>query len=317
MLSVSNPVMRLTRVGDDAKPQGRRILITVAIHGNEQCGLVAVNQLLSSGELSVSTACRGEVSEVVFVLGNPRAVEADVRFCNENLNRIFMEGADVVEVDSKIYERTLTPGIADEIDKASWYMDIHSTSASSPSFCIPASSGTSSKVAECLPVEFVLEELINSLQGTTLHWAMRDKTKVAMVVECGQHKDPASVTTAKRVILQFLSLASKKKVGDPTSQEKSNKRILVCRERQELRSGFHFINCGKTPHAFQRVGYKELIAKDDFGDIICHYPEGAYLIMPTAHYVIGEEAWFWGVEAEDADENKSYQFQSPKKVGSL
>jgi hypothetical protein len=61
----------------------------------------------------------------------------------------------------------------------------------------------------------------------------------------------------------------------------------------ECGSGFRYVDDANV-HAFKRVEHGELIAEDEEGEIRCLLPGGAYLVMPTAHPVIGEEAWFWG-----------------------
>ncbi|CAE8618339.1 unnamed protein product [Polarella glacialis] len=287
-LTVESPVQRLRRPGANAQG-GERVLITVGVHGNEQCGLVAVNQLAAEGFFEQLWAEDSKLSELTLMIGNPGAVKANARFVDVNLNRIFVDEAKV-RSGGDSYEESLTPALAEAIDQSTWYLDLHSTSAPTPCFCIPASA-SSIAVSESLPVQYVLEELLCSLEGTTLHWASRDAGRVAVCVECGQHLEPESVDLAKSSIVQFLAEAAGK-----VNPDRAAKHVLSCRETQPVRAGFRYPE-GQIPHAFQHVKHGELLALDDEGEIRCPFRNGTYLIMPTAHSIVGEEAWFWGLES--------------------
>eukprot|EP00930_Biecheleria_cincta_P100528 TRINITY_DN92159_c0_g1_i1.p1 TRINITY_DN92159_c0_g1~~TRINITY_DN92159_c0_g1_i1.p1 ORF type:complete len:305 (-),score=34.95 TRINITY_DN92159_c0_g1_i1:127-1041(-) len=293
-LTVEEPVIRLrngakVETRDDCTGPGQRVLITVGVHGNEQCGIFAVNELVREGFFVDIWESHCEIAEITLVIGNPRAVAENIRFVDVNLNRVFLEEHKVRE-GGQLYEESLTPRLSQAIDHATWYLDLHSTSAPTPCFCIPAGRN-SIAVSESLPVEYVLEDLLSSLEGTTLHWAARDPQKVAVCVECGQHQDAGSVKLAKQAIVQFLAEAAGK-----VNPDRAAKHVLSCSQRQEVRSGFRYPQ-GCVPHAFQHVTFGQVLAYDDQGPVCCPFRSGAYLIMPTAHSILGEEAWFWGLEA--------------------
>ena len=70
---------------------GPNILFFGAIHGRETCGTVALKKLiekLSTGALHVQ---KGSVTCVPVC--NPKAFELGVRYCEENLNRVFKHHA--------------------------------------------------------------------------------------------------------------------------------------------------------------------------------------------------------------------------------
>ena len=73
------------------------------------------------------------------------------------------------------------------------------------------------------------------------------------------------------------------------------KAVLSCCENEIVRKGFKYCKEGGPPTAFEKVQFDELLATDEeLGEIRCRNMEGAYVIMPTANPIIGEEAWFWG-----------------------
>jgi hypothetical protein len=274
---------------------GRRVLITVCVHGNEQCGWLALQQLARTKYFNDFWTNHPGIDSLTMVLANPEATRANRRFIDTNLNRIF--GAVQEEDDDTGYEYSLLKNLQNQIDLCDWYLDLHSTSAQTEPFAIPLDSNAGSQsVAECIPVTFVLEDLLESLEGTTMHWARRDTKRIAVVVECGQHQCPTAVSTAKACIEEFIKLASffsdKDLIQPPEPSEQAI--VLTCHDCQPVHHGFRYI-LADTPKPFSHVQYNELIAVDDVvGEIRCHFTEGAYLIMPTAHSIVGEEAWFWG-----------------------
>ena len=311
---IETPEVRIE--GSLMSPQRRKVLISVCVHGNEQCGWLALEQLSQDGYFEHCLDDKGScfwskhpnIERLTLVLANPQATQENKRFIDSNLNRIF----DVPHHEQG-YEHSLLNDLKQHIQESDWYLDIHSTSAPTQPFAIPLDfhpestcSLESQSVAECLPVTFVLEDILDSLEGTTMHWAGRDPDKIAVVVECGQHDAPDSVETAKACIKEFIRLASffsdqTLKTQPPEPCEGAI--VLTCHDCQPVHHGFRYVS-GSTPDPFSYVANNELIAYDDVaGEIRCHFQEGAYLIMPTAHSIVGEEAWFWGrpKSQKDAD----------------
>ena len=65
--------------------EGLRVVISCGVHGNETAPIEIVDQLLmeiENGDLLVK-------QELLFILGNPPAVNSETRFVEENLNRLF------------------------------------------------------------------------------------------------------------------------------------------------------------------------------------------------------------------------------------
>lgn len=290
--SLDSPVVVLTPppISSSPKGQGRRVLITVCVHGNEPCGWNALKQLSAEHYFNDDFwKSHPGISSLTMVLANPNATRENKRFVDANLNRLFD-----VEHEHQGYEHSLLETLQQNIDCSDWYMDLHSTSASSEPFCIAVENTVSQSVAECMPVTFVLEDLLESLEGTTMHWACRNQGRVAIVVECGQHASPAAVAVAKECIQEFLHLASFPARSLQKPPEPSTKSIvLTCHDCQPVHAGFKYVS-DQVPRPFSHVHYNDLIAVDSTGEIRCHFPEGAFLIMPTAHSIVGEEAWFWG-----------------------
>lgn len=86
---------------ESAAPQGKNIVLSCAVHGNETAPIEIVNQLLND-ILSGSVVCQ---HRLLLLMGNPQAMVAGTRGIEENMNRLF-SGAHSKGVDSLNRERT-------------------------------------------------------------------------------------------------------------------------------------------------------------------------------------------------------------------
>ena len=114
LLSITNPVIEL-----DSNMPGKNLVIMAAVHGNEPCGFLAINQVFPSLEIR-----RGKVT---FVLANLKAFEQDVRFTEFNLNRCFKDQPEYSEVELNSYEYKRGLELKVLLDKADILLDIHSS----------------------------------------------------------------------------------------------------------------------------------------------------------------------------------------------
>jgi len=94
--------------------------------------------------------------------------------------------------------------LADAIAECDEYIDIHSTSAGSKPFALPAEDAESETFAKSFAVDFVIQKLVKCVKGTSIGWAQILKKK-AICFECGQHKDEKTNDIAKRVIKRFVT----------------------------------------------------------------------------------------------------------------
>jgi len=276
---------------DEAKVTHRK-LITVCMHGDEVCGMLAINELIKEDYFTqIFTSEEFATTRLTVLLGNPKGVLANKRYIDINLNRVFhvhritKKGTCETPMDGlDHYELERIQPIATEIAQCDEYVDIHSTSAKSFPFALPAMDSESEEFATTFDVEFVIEKLVKSVTGTTIGWA-HHLNKKAVCVECGKHDEPETVDVARRVITRFVSGVV----------ERRARQVLTCSNNEVVQKGFHYIQERGPPKAFEKVNYNDLLAADDeVGEIRCQFNQGAYIIMPTANPILGEEAWFWG-----------------------
>jgi predicted deacylase len=271
----------VTKLVFGAENAPKKLLVTVCIHGNEICGLVATNELLQEGFFKQIP----KDVRVTIMLGNPRAVMEDKRFIDMNLNRMFDpkwydDELGAAHVDDP-YERSLLSGIISEMNKCDAYLDLHSTSAPTLPFAILSPGSKSEALSRNFPVKFLLRNVGKVISGTSLDY-VKGINKPGVCVECGQHRSEEAVKVAKDTIRAFIT---------NIPADHFPKKLLFIDKSVILKEGFQF---KKTAHAFDFINGNELVASDNYGDIRCPYKQGAFLVMPVAHPCLGEEAWLWG-----------------------
>jgi len=291
----------------------KHVLVLVGIHGNELCGVHAVQLLLQKrrlfqGNSSVSYQQLEEESRwemllenlfdqltIEFVIGNPKACQGKTRFLCRNLNRMFKLQILVDDTQAKEegyeYELHRARILAESIRHSDCVLDIHSCSSDSESFAMPSSNDLSEVFAEQLPVKYVVESLIHrSIDGgTTLDCALLHGVP-GIAVECGQHDHVDVVARAVVIISTFLFQMSNGTTVDENSERPVKMR---CEGVEMVQEGFEFL---KHFQEFECIPHDAVVFRDDIrGEVRCPIKSGAYLVMPTKLPVVGEEALFWAV----------------------
>jgi len=279
----------------------------VSIHGNEPCGVDAVNELIEEGWFN---ALPPSCVTLEILLGNPLAYSKGKRFMAKNLNRIINPACwESLDSDRKEgigrelhYEFERAKVVSQSIELADEVLDIHSCSAPSPSFALPAENSKSQGLAESLPVDVVVNKLahITIERGTTMDYVLK-LNKIGVCVECGQHLDPVVKSRAKSIIQAFVLHGipiPPKSIGFPSRCQK-----LVMDSTHSVAVGNNF-RFNRSFKQFSFVKYGEIICQDDNGIVTCPYLEGAYIVMPTQLPFVGEEAFYWGRDADSYPPSK-------------
>ena len=201
---------RTLGVHEGARP-GPLFIAVGGIHGNEPCGIEALARVLGTLE-----ACDLRIEgRFVALSGNRTALARGVRWVDVDLNRVWPDpgnaGApherphDSVEAHE---QRELLEVIGAHVDEG-WsrvvVLDLHSTSAGGPPFCILADSLQNRAITRQLPLPMVLG-LEESVNGTLLgHFS--EQGHVAVSLESGKHDDATSVDHAESTVWLMLVAA--------------------------------------------------------------------------------------------------------------
>jgi predicted deacylase len=190
----------------DSGVAGPEVLVTALVHGNEYSGAIALDAFLAAG----IAPRRGRVTVAfcnvaAFGRFDPACPDAS-RFIDEDMNRVWaldrLEGrGDSVELRRA---RELRPFV----DRCTHLLDLHSMHESAPPLLVTGQLPRNIAFARQLRCggQIVIDE------GHEDGMRMRDyegrgypgNARIALLLEAGQHWDPASVTRAADVLARFL-----------------------------------------------------------------------------------------------------------------
>ncbi len=185
---------------------GPEVLLTALVHGNEYSGALAIDEFLQSG----LTLRRGRITAAfcnITAFGRFDAAQPDAsRFIDEDFNRVWSEGRlDGPETSRELLRaRELRPFV----DRATHLLDLHSMHEP----CMPL------MVTGLLPRNIAFTQSL-ALHGDIIVDAghadgqrMRDYgpfgdaggSRIALLLESGQHWDTSSVAVARNALMRFL-----------------------------------------------------------------------------------------------------------------
>jgi len=201
---------------------GRRVAVFGGVHGNEPCGVTALDDLARTLDI-----LRGEV---FFVYANPPAIAAGVRFIERDLNRCFGDAQRAfVQPMLGSQERRRAEELMSVLDRCEALLDIHSTSnAGSAPFVI------------CEPHSLALADQLSGFPILATGWDAvqpgasdyyMNTTQLAdnsrgrgICVECGHHQDPQAPALARSALLEFLVATGV--IDGPRGQAPADQRVV-------------------------------------------------------------------------------------------
>jgi predicted deacylase len=181
---------------------GPRLVVTILMHGNEPCGLAALETVraesfgLTSGSL------------IVIVMNRPahEAPEGPVRDLGTDMNRIWSHEGLAARTREALRVETVLPYLKD----ADAILDIHSMpSQDTPFLFVSETRPQSARLAKGLGtvVPRVVTASAPKLRGMALfETELLPKEMPIVVVECGQHQSEDAPVVARATLLRFLSL---------------------------------------------------------------------------------------------------------------
>ena len=191
----------------DSGRDGPHACISAVVHGNELCGAIALDWLLS-------TEFRPSAGKVSFGFMNIAAYEAfdpenpnASRWDEEDFNRVWAEAVLDGDRDSSELRRART--VRPFLDTVDYLLDIHSMQHPAPALMM---SGRHRKGRDLAAMIGVPERVVAD-QGHAAGKRMRDyagfddpaSNKAAVLIECGQHWEADTVPLAKLASARFLT----------------------------------------------------------------------------------------------------------------
>lgn len=176
------------------KKEGPTSIVLAGVHGDERCGIDALKKILPNILIEKGT--------VLFGYGNPRAIEANKRFTESNLNRLFKDDDLLLEAERNSYEYKRAQFLKNYLNQADALLDIHAnlTPNSKPFVVCEANA---KEIVERLPIDLVVSGFDHIQPGGTDYY-MNTIGKIGICVECGYINDPQSTQIAEKNIIAFL-----------------------------------------------------------------------------------------------------------------
>ena len=177
---------------------GPSIVILGGVHGDEPCGVFAVEKLRSLLATGERILTRGTLT---LITANLEALAHNKRFMETNLNRLFKDNSGATHSSEVRRAEELKPLLAN----TDFVLDLHSTSQPSPAFIVCEAGDRS--FAEMLGIKWVVTgwaALDPALEGDTCTWANKHGAQ-AVTLECGQHTDPDAPLVAFSTAMRALS----------------------------------------------------------------------------------------------------------------
>jgi predicted deacylase len=191
----------------DSGKSGPHVMLSAIVHGNELCGAIALDYLMRH-------AVRPVAGRLTLAFMNVSAFEhfdatnpTVSRYVDEDFNRLWTR--EVLESDRDSVELRRARAVRPIVDQVDYLLDIHSMQHSTVPLmmCGPLEKGRQ------LARELASPEHVVSDAGHAAGRRMRDyedfaqasSGRNALLVECGQHWESASVDVAKEIALRFLA----------------------------------------------------------------------------------------------------------------
>ncbi|NIM29447.1 MAG: succinylglutamate desuccinylase [Gammaproteobacteria bacterium] len=278
----------------DSGKSGPHVMLSAVVHGNELCGAIALDYLLRH-------EVRPIAGRLTFAFMNVSAFERFdpanptlSRYVDEDFNRLWSH--EVLESDRDSAELRRARAVRPIVDQVDYLLDIHSMQHSTVPLmmCGPLEKGRR------LARELASPEHVVSDAGHAAGPRMRDyrafadasSERNALLVECGQHWDSASVAVAKEISLRFLA---RYQVVDPAFVEEHLTAIPPRQQRLIEVTGpitietdnFRFTESFSGMEVIEREG--TLIGWDGSREVRTPY-DNCVLIMPSRRLRRGESA---------------------------
>lgn len=200
-----------------ATAPGPHVLLTALVHGNEPCGAIALDRLLTQrfrpSRGTVTLAFVNADAYAKFTRSDPRAS----RWVDEDANRIW--SADILaQRPSRSADVARAVALIPIVEQADVLLDLHSTQHPNEPLVLAGPLEKSRRLARALG----LADLVVVDKGHAQGARMRDfgafndpaSNKTALLIECGQHWAASSADIATAACLRLLDRFAMLPSGD-------------------------------------------------------------------------------------------------------
>ena len=283
--------------GTDNSPT---VVVFAGIHGNEKAGVHAA-QLIIDKIKRDNIRFNGNLH---IILGNINALNKGIRFEDEDLNRVW-RNEDIVNLRNNETHKNLESReqkdiflVIQEILKEPgpfYFLDMHTTSASSVPFITISDSLNNRKFSSNFPIPVVLG-IEEYLDGPLLTF-INEYGHIALGFEGGAHHDESSIISCEAFIWKALVHSKCIKASNiPGYLHYENVLRSLCCEYQFFEIKYRYQVDEKEQFEmlkgftnFERISKSQTLAHSDGMEI--YSPEGGRIFMPL-YQKLGEDGFF-------------------------
>lgn len=277
------------------------VIVFAGIHGNEKAGVFAARNVIAKIR-ERNLKLRGNLH---IILGNINALNKGIRFEHVDLNRIWRNrnigqlGGDDKEFNAEIIEQkdifVIIKNILAHEKGPFYFLDLHTTSASSVPFITISDSLNNRKFSSNFPIPVVLG-IEEYLDGPLLTF-INEYGHIALGFEGGSHESPSSVVNCEAFIWKALVHAKCLKKSHLSDYQEYQKTFLdlgceyqffAIKYRYELDQDDDF-SMRPGFENFESIDKGEYLATNNGVEI--NAPRGGKIFMPL-YQELGEDGFF-------------------------
>ena len=256
---------------------GPTSIILVGVHGNEVCGVEAVEAMLP--RLRIEKGC------VFVAYGNPRAIEQNVRFTEANLNRMFKSDKLLSDAERESYEYQRAQFLKQYLDQVDALLDVHASfTPGSRRFIICEQNAKA--ITRLLPLDVTVSGFDHVQPGGTDCY-MNTNGKIGVCVECGFLGDASSTKIAEESIRAFLQARGHVSGEERECEDQSNIHIYML-----YRTKTDSFVLTKPFADFEKVSAGQVIGTDGEKEVIA--PKDGVILFALDVHMAGGEAFLLG-----------------------
>lgn len=264
-----------------ASKSGPNLVVMAGVHGDEICGLRAIDAVVSQLEI-----LKGSIT---FLVGSPKAVATGTREFESNLNRMFRSEKQLTVQEMQTYEYRRSRELMPLLKNADALLDLHSsTTGTTEPFVICEEK--SYACAASLPVSIVVSGF-DALHPMGTDAYVNQCGGLGICIECGNHTDASAEYIAVTAIQNFIAYFGMCK-RESMSQLHTQRHIrATC-----LYKNKSVFTLAKNFSEFEKVGEGTVVGTDGVNKVKAPYD--SVIIFPQNCSIPHKEAFVLGREID-------------------
>ena len=273
-------------IGNYHSNNEKTIIFMSGIHGNEKSGIIALNKFfddIQNSDINIE-------GTIIGLIGNLNAVNQNLRYIDQDMNRIWGKRMAKKEINSEQKEALIIQNLINNIislkkKRNISIIDLHNTSSSNGVFTI-VNNKNEAQLASNLKIP-VINNLFSKVKGSFAQY-YHSQNVATIVFEGGAIGDPASINNHEAGIWTFLEKKGFIQSKDIPEKVKKNRDIMM-NFSKSINGNYsvkyiHKINqqdsflMNPNMTNFQKIKKGEVVGHDKKGEV--KSPKEGYLLMP-------------------------------------